>query len=95
MEIALHLAPRLLLLMMLPIGLIFFVAFFALATKDRRRLGRSQKLARAVRGFFQQLHHAPRSRYAYAMEQQQREHLFSVHVQPIYFRGRKLTPRGQ
>jgi hypothetical protein len=94
MENALHLAPRLLLLMMVPVGLIFFGAFFAAITKERRR-NQTQRPTRAVLGEFQQTQDAPRSRYAYAIEQQEREPLVYQQIQPIYFRGRKLTQPEQ
>jgi hypothetical protein len=92
---ALHLAPRLLLLMMVPVGLIFFGTFFAAVTKERRQKNRTQRPIRAVLGLFEQDHEAPRSRYAYAIEQQEREPLVYQQVRPIYFRGRKLTQPGQ
>jgi hypothetical protein len=86
-------APRLLLLMMVPAGLIFFGVFFAAVAKERRR--RLQKPTHAVLGAFQTIQDAPRSRYAYALEQQEREPLVYQQVRPIYFRGREFPQRGQ
>ena len=97
METALHLAPRLLLILMVPAGLIFFGTFFAAVAKDqRRRQGQTQKPTRAILGQLEPTHEAaPRGRYAYAIEQQEREPLVYQQVRPIYFRGRNLEQRGQ
>jgi hypothetical protein len=96
METAIHLAPQLLLIMIVPVALIFFGVFFAAVTAERRR---RHKVTRAILGQLEPTHEhedtAPRSRYAYAMEQQEREPLVYQQVRPIYFRGRKLTQRGQ
>jgi hypothetical protein len=93
METALHLAPRLLLILMIPAGLIFFGTFFAAVTKERRR---RDKVTRAILGQLEPVHEiAPRGRYAYAIEQQEREPLVYQQVRPIYFRGSKLAQRGQ
>jgi hypothetical protein len=102
METALHLAPRLLLFLMVPAGLIFFGTFFAAVTKEQRhRQGQAHKPTRAILGHLEQTHEAaPRSRYAYAMEQQEHEPLVYQQVRPIYFRGSKfrggdLAQRGE
>jgi hypothetical protein len=100
METALHFAPQLLLVMMIPAGLIFFGVFFAAVTAERRR---RNKVTRAILGQLEPMHEKvphlheelPRSRYAYAMEQMEREPLVYQNIQPIYFRGRDLTQRGR
>lgn len=93
METALHLLPRLLFVMMIPAGLIFFGVFFAAVTAERRRRNR---VTRAILGQLEPMHETvPRSRYAYAMEQLEREPLIYQQLQPVYFRGRKLEQRGR
>ncbi len=76
--------------------LIFFGVFFAAVTAERRR---RNKVTRAILGQLEPLqeHHedAPRSRYAYAMEQLEREPLVYQQIQPVYFRGRNLEQRGR
>jgi hypothetical protein len=100
METALHLLPRLLFVMMIPAGLIFFGVFFAAVTTERRR---RNKVTRAILGQLEPMHETmphfheevPRSRYAYAMEQLEREPFVYQSIQPIYYRGRDLMQREQ
>ena len=91
MDNALHIATRLLLVMMIPAALIFLGVFFAAVTAERRR--RKQPTLAAL-GRFEPVEKHPVSRYAYAIEQQEREPLVYTQVQPVYFRGRKLEQRG-
>jgi len=93
MATALHLAPRLLLVMLLPLGLIFFGVFFAAVTAERKR---RNKAVRAMLGELEPTAHKViphASRYAYAIEQlqreqeQERQQLHFTQVRPIRFRS--------
>ncbi len=94
MNTALHLALRLLLLMMVPVGLIFFGTFFAAVTKERRQ-NRPQRSASAMLGAFQQTHEQPHSPLRLCAGATGAR-AAALHTGPaIYFRGRDLSQRGR
>jgi hypothetical protein len=90
MENVLQLAPRCLLIMLVPFALFFFGVFFTALVTERRR---KREQTRAVLAMLRpDAEEQTVSRYAYAIEQQQREPMLHTRIQPVYFRGRKITP---
>ncbi len=77
--------------MLIPFSLFFFGVFFAAMGSERRKQ-HTQTRASRVRFVPASEPERPRSRYAFALEQQERERVMYTQIQPVYFRGQRTNP---